>query len=385
MLPLLQSSDTTIAYLPAFRKRSYALYWVAVLMAVVTLACLPFIHTTIAVTAQGVTRPQNERTEVRPLISGMIDALYFKEGSHITKGDILLRIKDRVTPSKKILNNFEINQREQFIHDLEVLTTSEPGERLLLQLSSPLYRAQLSKYLHQKADQETAVKKAGNDLDISAKLASEKVIARKELFDTQAQYDRANAGYKAFTREQQSNWQQQLSQYRLELSQYRDQLNQVNIDASYYEVKAPVSGTLQGINDKYTGSLIQPDKAVCTISPDGSLLGECYVLPKDIGLIKAGQQVHFQIDAFNYNYFGVLTGKVTAIDNDYTFINTVPLFKVRCSFDTTQLHLKNGFSGHLQKGLTFQSRFVIGERTLWQLLWDKIDDWLNPAAPANKS
>ena len=354
-------------------------------MVMVTLASLPFIRTTIAVTAQGITRPQSERTEVKPIIGGIIDSIYFKEGSHIAKGEVLLRIKDRVTQSKKTLNNFEINQRELFIHDLEALTASEPDDKIFERLSAPLYKEQLNKYLHQKADQQSSLRKATNDLDIATKLTNEKVIAKKDLVDAQAQYDRANASYKAFMREQQANWQQSLAQYKLELSQYRDQLNQVNTDASYYEVKAPVSGTLQGINDKYTGGLVQPNEAVCTISPDGDLLGECYVSPKDIGLVKQGQSVRFQIDAFDYNYFGILTGKVITIDNDYTVINNNTVFKVRCIFDSTQLHLKNGFTGHLKKGLTFQSRFVIGERTLWQLLWDKIDNWLNPTASGNKT
>jgi hypothetical protein len=53
--PLFQISETTLAYLPAFRKKSFALYQLLVLMVVAALACLPFVRTTIAVTAQGIT------------------------------------------------------------------------------------------------------------------------------------------------------------------------------------------------------------------------------------------------------------------------------------------------------------------------------------------
>ena len=102
---------------------------------------------------------------------------------------------------------------------------------------------------------------------------------------------------------------------------------------------------------------------------------------RDIGLIKQNQTVKYQIDAFDYKYFGILTGKVIAIDNDFTVIDNKPIFKVRCTFDTTQLGLKNGFTGKMKKGLTFQARFYITERTLWRLLWDKIEDWLNPNSP----
>ncbi len=73
-------------------------------------------------------------------------------------------------------------------------------------------------------------------------------------------------------------------------------------------------------------------------------------------------------------------GKVASIDNDFTVINNEPAFKVRCVFNQSQLHLKNGYTGHLKKGLTLQANFIIANRTLWQLLFDNINDWINPSA-----
>lgn len=100
-------------------------------------------------------------------------------------------------------------------------------------------------------------------------------------------------------------------------------------------------------------------------------------------MVKTGQPVIFQIDAFDYNYFGMAQGVVSYIANDYIAQQQgqAPVFKVRCRLNTTKMALRNGYQNTLKKGLTFQARFVIGERTLWQLLWDKLDDWLNPNAP----
>jgi HlyD family secretion protein len=30
--------------------------------------------------------------------------------------------------------------------------------------------------------------------------------------------------------------------------------------------------------------------------------------------------------------------------------------------------------------MTLRARFIVAERSLWQLLYDKVDDWMNPAA-----
>jgi hypothetical protein len=95
--------------------------------------------------------------------------------------------------------------------------------------------------------------------------------------------------------------------------------------------------------------------------------------------------VRFQFEAFDYNYFGVLTGSIISIDNDFSVADNKPVFKVRVAFDSTQLLLKNGFKGELKKGLSFQAGFTVARRSLWQLLYDKMDDWLNPNAPKTKT
>jgi multidrug efflux pump subunit AcrA (membrane-fusion protein) len=69
--------NTTIAYLPAFRKHTYILYWTVLLMIVAALISLPLVSTTISVTAQGITRPIDERTEIKSIIGGIIDTIYY--------------------------------------------------------------------------------------------------------------------------------------------------------------------------------------------------------------------------------------------------------------------------------------------------------------------
>jgi HlyD family secretion protein len=363
-------------------ENSKIIYIFIILIIFFSIVSLPFIYTDISIKSTGITRPVTERTEVKPIITGIIDTVYYKEGDKVEKNAVLLRLKDPNTKGKVILNKFEINQREQFIHDLSILTNSlHLKTSTINKLTAPLYKQQLAKFTNQKQDLEASIGKAKKELDINTPLAKDKIISGKEFYDIQINYQKLQSSYQAFVQEQLSVWQQELAQYNLELSQYKQQLNIVNTDASYYFVKAPTSGIIQGINTRYQGGLLQANETLCTISPEGDLIGECYVPTRDIGLLKVGQPVRYQMEAFDYNYFGVLTGKVATIDNDFTVINNTPVFKVRCSFDSTQLHLKNGFTGTLKKGLNFQARFIVARRSLWQLLYDNLDDWLNPNAP----
>jgi HlyD family secretion protein len=66
------------------------------------------------------------------------------------------------------------------------------------------------------------------------------------------------------------------------------------------------------------------------------------------------------------------------LPNDIQIVDGKPVFKVKCSLDLEYLELKNGYKGYLKKGMTLQAHFIVTQRTLWQLLYDKIDDWMNP-------
>lgn len=361
-------------------RKSNKVVYAIILFFVCFIACLlPVIKTTISVKSIGLTRPLNERTEIKPVLSGIIDSLLVKEGDTVRQGQLLATIKDNHTLPKVILNQFELNQRLGFIHDLELLVSAKNYTNLVLQ--TPLYRQQLSKFLFQLNDQQAAIKKVTREQEINNTLIKDKVIAPKEHFDKEIEAERLEAAFNAFKNEQLTTWQNDLQRYQLEVSQFTAQQQQIETEKRNHYLYAPVSGVVQNINTRYSGGFLSAGETLCIISPLSNLIGECYVSTRDVGLLKTGQQARFQVDAFDYNYFGILTGKIIAIDNDFSMVENKPVFKVRCSFDSTQLLLKNGYKGELKKGLTFQARFVVAERTLWQLLFDKVDDWLNPAAP----
>jgi multidrug resistance efflux pump len=363
-------------------KQSKSISWIYIFLVgflFTGVGSLFYLRTTISIKSSGITRPLNERTEIKSVLSGIIDSLMVQEGDTVQQSQLLVTIKDNVTAPKVLLNEFELTQRLGFIHDLELLLNAKSYQNIALQ--TPLYRQQLSKFLFQITDQQAAIKKVSREQEINNTLIKDKVIAPKEHFDKEIEAERLKAAFEAFKNEQLTTWQSDLQRYQLEVSQFTAQQQQIETDKRNHYLYAPVSGVIQNINTRYAGGFLSAGETLCIISPQSNLTGECYVSTRDVGLLKINQPARFQIDAFDYNYFGILTGKVISIDNDFSMVENKPVFKVRCSFDSTQLLLKNGYKGELKKGLTFQARFVVAERTLWQLLFDKVDDWLNPSAP----
>ena len=132
------------------------------------------------------------------------------------------------------------------------------------------------------------------------------------------------------------------------------------------------------IRDRERGSLISSGIQLAEISPLSDLIVESLINPNNIGLLEKNLQVQFQVTSFNYNQWGLATGKIIDIGNDVQIVNNTPVFKILCSIDQEYLALKNGFKGYLKKGMTVNTRFELTERSLFDLLYDKMDDWLNP-------
>lgn len=143
-------------------------------------------------------------------------------------------------------------------------------------------------------------------------------------------------------------------------------------------IKAPITGSIEQMKDVLENKFINVGEIICVISPDTDLIGEVCVSSKNIGLIKKGNKVNLLIDSFNYNDWGSVKAEVVSVSEDYLVVDNKPVFKVICKLREKELKLKNGFKGKLKKGMTFQARFFVAERSVMQLLFDNINNWLNP-------
>jgi HlyD family secretion protein len=86
-------------------------------------------------------------------------------------------------------------------------------------------------------------------------------------------------------------------------------------------------------------------------------------------VLKVNNKVNFQIDAYNYNQWGLASGNIIDIGKDIEFIENASVFKIQCKINEKQLKLKNGFAGELKKGMTLNAQFKLAERSLFNLLY----------------
>lgn len=361
--------------------RSGLVYQVMILMAIIGFIGLFIIVVDVSVKSTGIIRATDDRNEIKALVSGRLDSVFVSENQRVRTGQTLLKIEAGILREQNQLVKAQKDDYLNQIKDLNILLhlsrtnnwSRKPG------LASGLYKQDFALFWQRVTDAKTTLATVEKDFERSKKLHDVKAISEVEYDRAVLLHSNATSRIKTIMEEEEARWEAALTQLRMKTRELESQDQQYLREKDFYEVKAPISGTIQGLKGLQPGSIVTANEQLAEISPDEAMVAEMYVLPKDIGLIHVGTKTRLQVDAYNYNQWGLVTGEVISISNDvYTNGKEPPFFKVRCRLDQNTLTLKNGYVGKLKKGMTLQARFLVTERTLFQLLYDKADDWLNP-------
>lgn len=354
----------------------YPIYLLSLCMVVVALILLPIITIPISSSSRGTLRPIEENTKINVMVSGRVIKTSLKKNNQfINQGDVLLVIAAEQLDTQKQLQK---NQSTDYMAQLTDLNKLTNGQYSGLQTGQ--YQRELSAMQEKIAQIHNQFSLAKKDLDRATILFKQGVIPK-------AEYDKNYYSYQGFanqiesTREQQiAQWQAQKRDTERQLRSLGSEIKKINQDQKNYIIEAPLSGALINFSGIQSGNFVVQGQTIGEISPEQSLVAECLVSPKDIGFIHKGQKARFQIDAYNYNQWGLVDGEVIEIDQNIKINQQSgePFFRVLCKLDKKYLQLKNGYKGQIGKGMTFTARFHLIDRTLWQLLFDRVDDWFNP-------
>lgn len=345
-------------------------------LVIVIFISLPIVKIPISSSSRGTVRSIQENTKVSAMVSGkIVQSKLEKNNQYIRKGDTLLTITTEQLDTQKNLQN---NQNEDYVSQLKDLNRLTKGQFLGLQTGQ--YQREVSAMQEKIAQVQTQLSLAQKDFDRTETLYKQGVV-------TKAEYDKFFYNLKGLKsqissiREQQmAQWNAQKRETERQIRSLGSEIKRISQEQDNYIITSPISGRLINFSGLQKGNFIIQGQSIGEISPDESLIVECLVSPKDIGFIHLGQEAKFQIDTYNYNQWGLLEGKVKEIDQNITINNQTgeAYFRVICLMNKRYLELKNGYKGQIGKGMTLTARFHLTERTLWQLLFDRADDWFNP-------
>ena len=372
--------DSIERHLARHSSRSQVIYLTIVLVVLVAIASLPLIKVNVSVQSAGIIRPLTEKHELKARTTGVVEKVLVRQNQAVKAGDPLLILHAGRLGIRDRLLDTKLAETRRDIQDLGMLTGS--GAPLGLadgRFRSARYRQEYARYVNTVRENQLKQGNVQREVERAHALFERSLIPRTELEDRQFQLSQLRAEASLLRERQLADWQAALSGNRTELGELLSQQADVADESAYFTVTAPVTGTVEQVAGVSPGSFVQSGESLAVISPSSSLVADIYVSPRDIGLLRVGAPVRIQVDAFNYTDWGFVTGRVQEISSDFTMVGEQPVFTVKCALHQDHLTLKNGFSGRLKKGMTIRARFVIARRSLFQMLYDDVNAWLNPA------
>jgi len=373
ILPKEILNNSVIIHQFILSKKKQTIYGLLLFIIISGLASLPFIYVDVYSSANGIVKPDKERLSLQPLNSGRVIFSNIKSHAKVKKGDTLLILESQQVKERERLIIEKYVEKEKMISDLNSLLNPSEGN-----LSTAKYLSEKALFDQQLFDLKVKLNKTTHDLNRSQKLFQKNVIAAIEIEKVQYDFDLAQNNLTEFKKRFFAKWENELNQERNKLAELKSQLKQFKESQAEYILLAPDNGSLINAKGFQPNAFVMAGQPLAEISPEANLVINCYVNPKDIGYLKINTPAKFQIDAYNYNQWGWATGEIKTIGSDIELIQNQPVFQVQCSLNENELYLKNGVAGKLKKGMTVKAQFFRARRSLWELLFDKAEDWFNP-------
>lgn len=277
--------------------------------------------------AQGKVIPSSQIQVIQNLEGGILAELYVKEGDHVKKGQVLLRIDDT-----RFSSSFKEGEQKYIalLASIARLRAESKGEakidfpEIVHQKAPELITNE--QYLFDKQHEQLQSKLATlqrsyhlslKELNMTKPLVNEGLISKVDLLRLEREVNELQGDMKKLNDEFHSNAQKELTQKEAEFGSLKESLKAAEDRLTRTTVRSPVNGTVNLINVSTIGAVIQPGISILEIVPtEDNLLIEAKIKPQDIAFIHPGQSALVKITAYDYTMYGGLTGKVEHISAD---------------------------------------------------------------------
>ena len=132
-------------------------------------------------------------------------------------------------------------------------------------------------------------------------------------------------------------------------------------------VRAPSDGVLTELSVRGPGNVVQAGQQVAALAPAGArLVFEAQVLNKDMARITTGLPVKLKFDAFPFQEYGVIEGRILTVAPDAAGEHGAAYKVTILAGQTTSL--ANGKTLALRSGMTATAEIITERKTILQLI-----------------
>jgi multidrug efflux pump subunit AcrA (membrane-fusion protein) len=312
---------------------------------------------------------------------GVITRVSVSEGQMVNKGDELF-----------VLRSDEIRSLDTERRTLtEDLRTKEDG----LTRSETAYKAQLNIKLAEIEQAKSEVKFRENHAKISRELVTrmEKLaqqggisevdliklrldlagsekdfsIAQRTLQQTNLERERMEADHGKLRGEQES----EIEKLKLRIAALKVDLE--NAQQNLLTVRSPYNGAVISLDQRTVGSVVQQGQVLCQLAQQDAQL-RARLLLKEAGLprLAVTQKVRYFFEAFPYQRYGAVNGKLDWISPSAITSSEGPRFIALASLEKTVIPAGSGQFLPLRVGMKGEAHIIVGGRTLIEYAFEPV-------------
>jgi multidrug resistance efflux pump len=342
-----------------------------------------------------------EESKISPLRGGRVTEVHVLEGERVEKGDLLFRL-DTERLEK------DIDKQRQLIATLECeLVKLDETEALVqqrYQTAKSKAEAELAEAQEQiqttKRRRESAVRVAEVNVAVAddelrrvqslvkSRAATEAEFiradgrlreARLRLHESQLPIDEGRLSVlqhalRLVDREQaveRSGLDARREQKKNEAAAAKLELTKLEWERQQSELRAPSDGTITSLAVR-VGDVIEPGQTALSVAEQRGFRIDVAVISEDIGQLREGLPARIKLDAYDYQKYGTVTGRVLSISPDSTFqpnaaTQSPPTFTVKIAIDSEQV-VRREHRGHIKLGMTGVAVIVTDHESILSLL-----------------
>lgn len=336
------------------------------LIASIVWACLSEID--VVITSSGSIQPVGNLNVVQSYANGSVKAINITEGDYVEKDDVLIELD---TQSLDIDAEQLDSQKKILEAQQKIYTKIKDGEKLS-EIKIDDYDDELKTYIQSILDNDKSyhntldnLEKDKENADLNHQIAqiqleeyeangTEREAEMQELMVQQYELakDQADVKIKDTKTQYSSQVNSKISEISGQLDEIETNLEKYSLSKDYQYITAPVSGHINSINVNTIGAAVTSAQELVTIVPDNTPVEMvCYVKNMDIADVEIGMETEIKLEAYPYNKYGTVKGKVKYISPS-AFVSeqmgSVYLVKIEITDKHDDIDIISGLSGSVE-------------------------------------
>nr|AVH79656.1 secretion protein HlyD family protein [Desmonostoc muscorum PCC 7121] len=226
--------------------------------------------------------------------------------------------------TQKLQNQAQISEQQAQIQQTQERLTSLKSQSLILKSRLNIAKKDLQR--HQELLQEGVIPKRAAE-EIESKYEEQKISVEEMYSQIQQAESELNQRQSAYERVQRTGElaiiqsEQQLQQFRSQIAENQGNVNQTQTQIQSIEnqlqrriIKAPLSGVIYNLPISKSEAVISAGDLLAEIAPNGnSFVLRAEMATTESGALQKGMEVNLKFDAYPYQDYGVVKGKLLEV------------------------------------------------------------------------